>query len=185
MGLICLATRTLMLARGTKYNTFRNITQGVTWTGLHMGAEILFWLTMTVFGQYLLFWDFIECGRNHKEFFAKGNDVCECLRSPKRKKKFTSPVLQGKQSQNESYFRLTEQPQQELEPVISAQIQDCSRYPLGQSEHVPLQQCLMQNSNQSHSLSGHILQQLNQLAVHMLCVIFLLHVSRLTATFLW
>lgn len=50
MGLICLATRTLMLARGTKYNTFRNITHGVTWTGLHMAAEILFWLTMTVFG---------------------------------------------------------------------------------------------------------------------------------------
>lgn len=40
----------------------------------------------------------------------------------KGKKKSTSPVSQGKQSQNESYFRLTEQPQQELEPVIFAQI---------------------------------------------------------------
>ena len=49
-GLICLATQTCMVARGTKYNTFRNIMQGVTWTGLHMGVEILVWLIMTVFG---------------------------------------------------------------------------------------------------------------------------------------
>lgn len=40
MGLICLATLTLTVSRGTKYNTFTNLMQKVTWVGLHMGVEI-------------------------------------------------------------------------------------------------------------------------------------------------
>lgn len=40
MGLIGLATLTLMVSRGAKYNRFRSLMQEVIWVGLHVGVEI-------------------------------------------------------------------------------------------------------------------------------------------------
>lgn len=161
--------------------------QKVTWVGLHMGVEI----SGLVANDYIRLVFVALVLQNVEETIKNPSLKGEMIRvygepqvSEKKKPKIylcfvTQTISKLKLLQAES------SQQQELEIVIFAQAQDSSGYPLGQSQHVTLQKCLMQNSDQIYSLSGHLLQQLDQLAMHMLWLLFIVLLSKCTATLVW